>query len=155
MCKLTLDNTHFTDFLLLTFFTFPPTVLHLLIAFLPAEDGDYWRLLNPGTHIVTATAKGYSKVSKRVYLPHTMSKAGRVDFVLQKVCLQSPAVPSVPPSFKYYLLPHLCSNIFTHVLHPGSRGARYWWPPLPHIRHMGSIWPLQPVWAIQGSRCGW
>uniref|UniRef100_A0AAQ5XBS4 FZ domain-containing protein n=1 Tax=Amphiprion ocellaris TaxID=80972 RepID=A0AAQ5XBS4_AMPOC len=50
-----------------------------------AEDGDYWRLLNPGTHILTATAKGYSKVSKRVHLPHNMNKAGRVDFVLGKV----------------------------------------------------------------------
>lgn len=52
---------------------------------LSAEDGDYWRLLNPGTYIVTATAKGYSKVSKRVHLPHRMNKAGRVDFVLEKV----------------------------------------------------------------------
>ncbi|XP_056135887.1 carboxypeptidase Z isoform X2 [Lampris incognitus] len=50
-----------------------------------AEDGDYWRLVNPGTHILTATAKGYSRVSKRVYLPHNMDKAGRVDFVLKKV----------------------------------------------------------------------
>ncbi|XP_030290275.1 carboxypeptidase Z isoform X2 [Sparus aurata] len=50
-----------------------------------AEDGDYWRLLNPGTHIMTATAKGFSRVSKRVHLPHTMNKAGRVDFVLEKV----------------------------------------------------------------------
>uniref|UniRef100_A0A667WTC9 Carboxypeptidase Z n=1 Tax=Myripristis murdjan TaxID=586833 RepID=A0A667WTC9_9TELE len=52
-----------------------------------AEDGDYWRLLNPGTHILTATAKGYSKVSKRIYLPHNMDKAGRVDFVLKKVLI--------------------------------------------------------------------
>uniref|UniRef100_A0A667W868 Carboxypeptidase Z n=1 Tax=Myripristis murdjan TaxID=586833 RepID=A0A667W868_9TELE len=44
-----------------------------------AEDGDYWRLLNPGTHILTATAKGYSKVSKRIYLPHNMDKAGRFE----------------------------------------------------------------------------
>ena len=51
----------------------------------PAEDGDYWRLLNPGTHILTATAKGYSRVSKRVRLPHNMLKAGVVDFVLKKV----------------------------------------------------------------------
>ncbi|XP_013880863.1 carboxypeptidase Z isoform X1 [Austrofundulus limnaeus] len=50
-----------------------------------AEDGDYWRLLNSGTHIMTATAKGYSRVSKRVSLPHNMNKAGRVDFVLQKL----------------------------------------------------------------------
>ncbi|KAM9770116.1 carboxypeptidase Z isoform 2-T2 [Menidia menidia] len=53
-----------------------------------AEDGDYWRLLNPGTHILTATAKGHSRLSKRVYLPHNMNKAGRVDFVLEKVPLE-------------------------------------------------------------------
>ncbi|XP_059904228.1 carboxypeptidase Z isoform X1 [Gadus macrocephalus] len=53
-----------------------------------AEDGDYWRLLNPGTHILTATAKGYSRVSKRVRLPHNMLKAGVVDFVLKKVPLE-------------------------------------------------------------------
>ncbi|KAA8594455.1 hypothetical protein FQN60_011590 [Etheostoma spectabile] len=53
-----------------------------------AEDGDYWRLLNPGTHILTATAKGYSRVTKRVYLPHHMNKAGRVDFVLEKVPIE-------------------------------------------------------------------
>ncbi|KAF3852006.1 hypothetical protein F7725_005361 [Dissostichus mawsoni] len=53
-----------------------------------AEDGDYWRLLNPGTHILTATAKGYSRVSKRVYLPHNLNKAGRVDFLLEKVPIE-------------------------------------------------------------------
>lgn len=60
---------------------------HLVLfpSFPPAEDGDYWRLLNPGTHILTATAKGYSRVTKRVHLPHNMNKAGRVDFVLAKV----------------------------------------------------------------------
>lgn len=65
----------------LTLFSYysPPSFLP------PAEDGDYWRLLNPGTHILTATAKGFSRVSKRIYLPHNMNKAGRVDFVLEKV----------------------------------------------------------------------
>ncbi|XP_061844194.1 carboxypeptidase Z isoform X2 [Nerophis lumbriciformis] len=53
-----------------------------------AESGDYWRLLSPGTHILTATAKGYSRVSKRVHLPNNMNKAGRVDFALKKVPLE-------------------------------------------------------------------
>uniref|UniRef100_A0A8C7YIX7 Carboxypeptidase Z n=1 Tax=Oryzias sinensis TaxID=183150 RepID=A0A8C7YIX7_9TELE len=60
-----------------------------------AEDGDYWRLLNPGTYIVTATAKGYSKVSKRVHLPHRMNKAGRVDFVLEKPGIEDHLFPTV------------------------------------------------------------
>lgn len=48
-----------------------------------ADDGDYWRLLPPGTYIVSAQARGYSKVLKKVNLPAKMKKAGRVDFVLR------------------------------------------------------------------------
>ncbi|XP_053089756.1 carboxypeptidase Z isoform X2 [Pangasianodon hypophthalmus] len=53
-----------------------------------AENGDYWRLLTPGTHIVSASAPGYSRVMKRVHLPSHMQTAGRVDFVLKKVPLE-------------------------------------------------------------------
>ncbi|XP_047462579.1 carboxypeptidase Z-like [Mugil cephalus] len=49
-----------------------------------AEDGDYWRLLTPGTHIVSASAPGYTRATKKVILPSRMNAAGRVDFVLQK-----------------------------------------------------------------------
>ncbi|MED6277171.1 hypothetical protein CHARACLAT_010617 [Characodon lateralis] len=49
-----------------------------------AENGDYWRLLTPGIHIVTASASGYTRATKKVHLPALMSTAGRVDFVLQK-----------------------------------------------------------------------
>lgn len=52
-----------------------------------AENGDYWRLLTPGTHIVIASALGHSRAVKRVYLPAHMQSAGRVDFVLKKVPL--------------------------------------------------------------------
>ncbi|POI34834.1 hypothetical protein CIB84_001414 [Bambusicola thoracicus] len=50
-----------------------------------AADGDYWRLLPPGTYIITAQAMGYTKVMKRVTLPIKMKRAGRVDFVLRPV----------------------------------------------------------------------
>ena len=36
-------------------------------------------------HILTVTASGYSKAVKRINLPRSMSRAGRVDFVLKKV----------------------------------------------------------------------
>ncbi|CAJ1086168.1 carboxypeptidase Z-like [Xyrichtys novacula] len=49
-----------------------------------AENGEYWRLLIPGIHIVSATAPGYARYSKRIHLPSRMTTAGRVDFVLQK-----------------------------------------------------------------------
>ncbi|XP_011857569.1 PREDICTED: carboxypeptidase Z isoform X3 [Mandrillus leucophaeus] len=48
-----------------------------------APDGDYWRLLPPGTHIVIAQAPGYTRVIKKVILPARMKRAGRVDFILQ------------------------------------------------------------------------
>uniref|UniRef100_A0A8C0WHW6 Carboxypeptidase Z n=1 Tax=Castor canadensis TaxID=51338 RepID=A0A8C0WHW6_CASCN len=48
-----------------------------------APDGDYWRLLPPGSYVVIAQAPGYSKVVKRVVIPLRMKRAGRVDFILQ------------------------------------------------------------------------
>ncbi|XP_044045932.1 carboxypeptidase Z isoform X2 [Siniperca chuatsi] len=97
-----------------------------------AEDGDYWRLLNPGTHILTATAKGYSRVSKRVHLPHNMNKAGRVDFVLEKV--------PVEPDINDHLFPTVDTwdrfdpyNQFERYSEPGvgeggiERQEKPWW----------------------------
>ncbi|XP_034424605.1 carboxypeptidase Z-like [Hippoglossus hippoglossus] len=52
------------------------------------ETGEYWRLINPGSHIVGASAPGYTRVMKRVVLPRRMHTAGRVDFVLQKAPLE-------------------------------------------------------------------
>ncbi|KAG7271717.1 hypothetical protein CRUP_001301 [Coryphaenoides rupestris] len=53
-----------------------------------AEQGDYWRLLGHGVHIVSATAPGYTKRVKRVRIPAVMRHAGRVDFQLQKAALE-------------------------------------------------------------------
>ena len=53
-----------------------------------AENGDYWRLLTPGVHIVTASAPGYAKAIKKVHLPSRMLTAGRVDFLLKKAELE-------------------------------------------------------------------
>ncbi|KAJ3585447.1 hypothetical protein NHX12_014166 [Muraenolepis orangiensis] len=49
-----------------------------------AEQGDYWRLLAPGVHIVSATLPGYTRALKRVRIPPGMRHAGRVDFVLRR-----------------------------------------------------------------------
>uniref|UniRef100_A0A3B4FGH3 Carboxypeptidase Z n=1 Tax=Pundamilia nyererei TaxID=303518 RepID=A0A3B4FGH3_9CICH len=49
-----------------------------------AENGDYWRLLTPGIHIVSASALGYITATKTIQLPSRMKTAGRVDFVLPK-----------------------------------------------------------------------
>ncbi|KAM9426299.1 carboxypeptidase Z-like [Pholidichthys leucotaenia] len=53
-----------------------------------AENGDYWRLLTPGIHIVSASAHGYSRATKKVHLPRHMATAGQVDFVLKKAPLE-------------------------------------------------------------------
>ncbi|XP_053198979.1 carboxypeptidase Z-like [Scomber japonicus] len=54
-----------------------------------AENGEYWRLLTPGIHIVTASAPGYTRAMKKIHLPPRMSTAGRVDFILQKSLLDA------------------------------------------------------------------
>ncbi|XP_031441173.1 carboxypeptidase Z [Clupea harengus] len=69
-----------------------------------AEKGDYWRLLTPGIHIVTASARGYTRAMKKIYLPARLEKAGRVDFILQKATLNpddEDYVPSVPSMGTY------------------------------------------------------
>ena len=46
-------------------------------------DGAYWRLLAPGTYFLTADAKGFSEISKKVLVP--ISNDGvRVDFFLHR-----------------------------------------------------------------------
>ncbi|XP_055756557.1 carboxypeptidase Z-like isoform X2 [Salvelinus fontinalis] len=53
-----------------------------------AENGDYWRMLTAGIHILTASAPGYTRAMKKIHLPARMQKAGRVDFVLQKAVVE-------------------------------------------------------------------
>lgn len=52
------------------------------------DEGEYFRLLAPGIHIVIASAPGYARALKKVRLPPRMSTAGRVDFVLQKAAVE-------------------------------------------------------------------
>ncbi|KAJ4948816.1 hypothetical protein JOQ06_020339 [Pogonophryne albipinna] len=69
-----------------------------------AENGDYWRLLTPGVHIVTASAPGYAKAIKKVHLPGHMHTAGRVDFLLKKAELEpgnQEEEDSIPPMGSY------------------------------------------------------
>ncbi|XP_057711155.1 carboxypeptidase Z-like isoform X1 [Corythoichthys intestinalis] len=49
-----------------------------------AENGEYWRLLSPGIHIVSAWAPGFSRAAKKIHLPPAMHSAGRVDFILER-----------------------------------------------------------------------
>lgn len=49
--------------------------------FLPASDGDYWRLLNPGEYRVMVRAEGFSVSSKVCTVGYDIG-ASRCDFVL-------------------------------------------------------------------------
>lgn len=60
-----------------------PGLIRVICILFEAPDGDYWRLLPPGSHVVIAQAPGYAKVMKRVTIPLRMQRAGRVDFILQ------------------------------------------------------------------------
>uniref|UniRef100_A0A3P8XV75 FZ domain-containing protein n=1 Tax=Esox lucius TaxID=8010 RepID=A0A3P8XV75_ESOLU len=104
-----------------------------------AEDGDYWRLLNSGTYIVTASAKGYSKVSKRIRLPAHMDKAGRVDFL--------PVEPD------YHLFPSSSLdtydrfdpyNQFQHYGN-GEREKPWWWNYFSQAGFSAPTWLLRNV----------
>ncbi|XP_012252341.2 carboxypeptidase D isoform X1 [Athalia rosae] len=50
-----------------------------------ASDGDYWRLLVPGTYNITVTAAGYEPLTQTVIVPKDETKNGvRVDFTLMR-----------------------------------------------------------------------
>uniref|UniRef100_A0A8C6U5E7 Carboxypeptidase Z n=1 Tax=Neogobius melanostomus TaxID=47308 RepID=A0A8C6U5E7_9GOBI len=67
-----------------------------------AENGDYWRLLTPGIHIVAAYAPGFSRTVKKVHLPPNMHTAGRVDFILLKSGAITPDEDDSLPSMGSY-----------------------------------------------------
>lgn len=114
-----------------------------------AEDGDYWRLLIPGVYIVTATAPGYSRIVKRVKLPHTMQGTGRVDFVLKK--------EPVEPDHHYLSIPELDSydrfdpfNAFEQHNEPdrGENGEErsekpWWWA------YFSQLGTSPPTWLLR------
>ncbi|XP_042316930.1 inactive carboxypeptidase-like protein X2 [Sceloporus undulatus] len=51
-----------------------------------ANDGDYWRLLNPGEYVVTAKAEGYTAATKNCAVGYDMG-ATRCDFTISKTNL--------------------------------------------------------------------
>lgn len=114
-----------------------------------AEYGDYWRLLIPGVHIVTASAPGYSKMVKRIKLPHTMQTSGRVDFVLYK--------EPVEPDRDYLSIPELDNydrfdpfNAFGqhNEQDPGENGEErsekpWWWAYFSRLGTSPPTWLLR------------
>lgn len=114
-----------------------------------AADGDYWRLLPPGTYIVTAQAMGYTKVMKRVTLPIKMKRAGRVDFVLRPIEIWPNKLLRRPMEDMYDQYDPL--ELFDpHAQHAQARGGSqqvrekpWWWS------YFSSLDLHKPLWLLK------
>ena len=58
----------------------------LLCLLFTANDGDYWRLLNPGEYVVTAKAEGFTSSTKNCMVGYDMG-ATQCNFTLSKTNL--------------------------------------------------------------------
>ncbi|MGH0145765.1 UNVERIFIED_CONTAM: hypothetical protein FKN15_026704 [Acipenser sinensis] len=112
-----------------------------------AEDGDYWRILPSGVHIITASAEGYSKVMKKIHLPSRLMKAGRVDFVLKNVVEEPDLFVSIPQDTYDRFDPY---NKFDEYGRSGSREPEeetrekpWWWS---YFAFLGNN---QPTWLLR------
>ncbi|MEE6462585.1 hypothetical protein FKM82_001643 [Ascaphus truei] len=118
-----------------------------------AEDGDFWRLLIPGTYIVSAEAFGFSKVTKKITLPAKMVKAGQVNFALQRVDLKNRKFDQVNPEDIYERFDPL-DHFDPHGHHgPGEpseggepsleREKPWWWSYFSSLDHNRPLWLLK------------
>lgn len=121
-----------------------------------APDGDYWRLLPPGSHIVIAQAPGYSKVIKKVTIPARMKRAGRVDFILQplgigpKKFLQGPrrSSPELRDPLRgagpYREPEEAGQEPLRARRQPGASGSKPWW-----WSYFTSLSQHKPRWLLK------
>ncbi|XP_062901077.1 carboxypeptidase Z [Mobula hypostoma] len=115
---------------------------------LSVANGEYWRLLPPGTYYVSAYAQGHTRVLKKVYLPAKMEGAGRVDFVLRRL---RPYI--IPEDSKDYmdeidLLDHLERTERRHEdedsEYSNSRGRKPgWWSFFASLGQSSPDWLLR------------
>ncbi|KAJ8008194.1 hypothetical protein DPEC_G00102230 [Dallia pectoralis] len=115
-----------------------------------AENGDYWRLLTSGTHIVTASAPGYTKAMKKIRLPAHMQKAGRVDFILHKAVVELDAeedynLPSMGTYERFDPYNHF--ERYTageqNQNREGSIEKPWWWSYFSHAHGSAPNWLLR------------
>ncbi|KAG8134813.1 hypothetical protein E2320_007891 [Naja naja] len=114
---------------------------------LTADDGDYWRLLPPGTYIVSAQARGYNKVLKKVTLPARMARAGRVDFVLQAL---NGKFTKLPARRVYDPLEDFDPHAQTELRKNGEQSVQpqerpWWWS------YFSSLNQHKPLWLLKQS----
>ncbi|KFO25729.1 carboxypeptidase Z isoform X1 [Fukomys damarensis] len=112
-----------------------------------APDGDYWRLLPPGSHMVTAQAPGHARVVKRVTIPLRMKRAGRVDFILQPLETGPkkflPALRRAVTPFWVVRAEQEPEQLGAHRL-PGGSGTKPWW-----WAYFTSLSPHRPRWLLK------
>ncbi|XP_042324126.1 carboxypeptidase Z [Sceloporus undulatus] len=118
---------------------------------LTAADGDYWRLLPPGKYLVSAQARGYSKVLKKVTLPAKMNKAGRVDFVLRALNGKSPQIvhdSAGKANEQYDPLEHFDPHAQHETRGDGRRSVQprqkpWWWSYFSSLNQQKPLWLLK------------
>ncbi|KAM4709584.1 carboxypeptidase Z [Discoglossus pictus] len=118
-------------------------------------DGDYWRLLIPGVHIVSAQAFGYSKVTKKITLPAKMLKAGRVDFILNRVDVKPNKFGRMNPDEVFERFDPL-DHFDPHVHHgqgepseggePVEEREKPWW-----WSYFSSLDNNRPLWLLKNN----
>ncbi|XP_036620034.1 carboxypeptidase Z [Trichosurus vulpecula] len=118
-----------------------------------AADGDYWRLLPPGTHIVIAQAPGYTKMIKKVTIPLRMKRAGRVDFILHPLDLHPKRFMKGPRRNGYKrhdpledFDPHAENNgdFVGERRKPSQDGSKpWWWSYFTSLNHHKPTWLLK------------
>lgn len=105
------------------------------LPFFSAENGEYWRILTPGIHIVTASAPGFTSATKKIHLPPHMHTAGRVDFALKKTSPESDvqergnafAASGTYEQFDPYNQYRHYNQIVDFSQNQEERGEKPWW----------------------------
>ncbi|KAG7330115.1 hypothetical protein KOW79_006337 [Hemibagrus wyckioides] len=113
-----------------------------------AENGDYWRLLTPGIHIVSASASGYSRAIKKVHLPSHMQAAGRVDFVLKKVPVdpEMDKINTIHMSNYDHFDPYnilLQYNTMVRLRKKERQQKPWWWSYFTQLNNQNPSWLLR------------
>ncbi|KAK1796996.1 hypothetical protein P4O66_008394 [Electrophorus voltai] len=108
-----------------------------------AENGDYWRLLTPGIHVVAASAPGYAKARKRVHLPSNMQRAGRVDFVLRKTQLKLDDFPSVGTYMRFDPFKQHYDVRESEQGEAERQEKPWWWSYFAHASNQNPTWLLR------------
>ncbi|MFT7803295.1 carboxypeptidase D [Arapaima gigas] len=130
-----------------------------------SKDGDYWRLLVPGTYSVTASARGYSSVT--VYATVPAEGVEKLDFRLTRV--HSEEMDPSEEDFHAFIkglssergLDHLVQSIATESssfryrrykeLSEFLRGLTLNFPSITRLHSLGQSWEVRTIWALEIS----